>query len=336
VSVELKLSGGRALVRNEHGWWTTITSMSAHPERAPGYICRLKARDGELLIDDLRAGEGWINDPRFGGIGVVGVQLARRLDRHGLGPDDAFGPAERIPTVAGQDSSWEQNNAWPVDGRTLAAVQHGFGVRSCSFSLETQGEGLVKFRVVTFIGDRWSAGLIRVTHTHTVLPQLYVLETKFELLTTPSAMAGPPLFVKEPKVGIGGVRDVREIRVGPNRSDRALPKTFQSAPQPGKPIELGRLRARVTGDGMLDGRWVERASALARFGAVDSHGDDKTWPCNDGKLRSRWELIRWNTGEAAVLLCGWQGGRGPYDCEPLSVAWHGAVAEARIELTVAP
>ena len=108
-------AGDRLIVWNEVGTWQIWKRFTWSADRTrcigPGYIGRVRANDGTLVVDDFYARGGseatWgtINDPQNGGLGCFGFHVARRN---------------------GQTNP--VNYSWDVTGRHQASARGGYGV----------------------------------------------------------------------------------------------------------------------------------------------------------------------------------------------------------------
>jgi hypothetical protein len=317
VTLSFRRTPGRVIWANDLGHFTILTGLGGPV--GPGYISRFKTRSGVLLNDDLRAGSGFINDPRYGGLGTFGWHHARRIDRHGIGPEDQFGAAN-----PGAPSDWLQNNAWPIDGRHLASRCDGFGVTGCVTLHDPEvANGRGRHVLLVEYGDPWDRKIATATYSYTFAREA----VEQRIAVTFRVPAGPPAFVKEPRVCYTAGRPpgftdlyVRQADGRLRRWRGKLPRTGQAQPGPRLRMACGMHPSfHVEVEEAFDG-WAEAAATRPRFGEVDSPGDGIVWDCHGGVPRSRFEMIRWESCESAFLLCAWQGGRGPYDCEPLSRA----------------
>lgn len=320
--------------------WTVGTELrSGRP--APGYVHRFCA-GGRRLLDD---GAGWgnSNDPDFGGIGNFALHHARRR----------AGEAT-LGDYPGFDGSWERNNAWPLDLRWPAADAPG-GVVGARAARVVDGPllepgGAARLGVEVDAGDEWTERLFAVRYSW-----LFRADGSARLTVTydcPGHPDGPPAFLKEPKVclrlgGSGSSPLPREL-VGlapdggpPLRWARSLPRTAQASPRR-RSLEFrcdGRtlLQADVSWSDWAG--WPAAASRREKFAGQDSPME-ALWDCHEGKFRAKTELVGWQSRgapgyrAASFLVCAYQGGRGPYDCEPLYTAY--AAESRRIAIDLLP
>ena len=113
MAVAWEDASDRFIFWNEAGTWQVWKRFARSGARTvgPGYIGRVRAPDGTLVVDDFYARTGaepaWgtINDPQNGGLGCFGFHLARRN-----------GQADPV------------NYTWDVTGRHQASTRGGYGV----------------------------------------------------------------------------------------------------------------------------------------------------------------------------------------------------------------
>jgi hypothetical protein len=317
VTLSFRQTAGRVIWANDLGHWTILTNLGGPV--GPGYISRFKTRAGVFVNDDLRAGEGFLNDPHYGGLGTFGWHHARRLERGELGPDDEFGAA-----VAGAPNDWLQNNAWPVDGRHLASRCSGFGVTAASVELTPRvADGVGRMQVRVVLGDRWDPQIASLLYSYAFRPK----SVGIRLNVAFRVPAGPPAFLKEPRVCFQAGQWAGFERMLVTEASGRLRQWSGSLPRTGQALPGPRVRHVGASHPQIDIEvaeaftgWAEAAAGREQFGAVDGPGDGVVWDCHGGVPRQRFEMVRRANGEATFLLCAWQGGRGPYDCEPLSRA----------------
>ena len=96
------------VLRNRHGEWSVEKRCRTGDGTivGPGYVSRLVAADGTVLVDDVRE-PGPLNDPLFGGLGAFGWHHARGLPGR---------------------TTLRPRNAWEISGRRCALANGGFGV----------------------------------------------------------------------------------------------------------------------------------------------------------------------------------------------------------------
>lgn len=243
---------------------------------APGYVSRAVIR-GRLVVDDVAAGAGYLNDPRFGGIGTFGWQASRDV-----GTDVLSG----MPA-----------NAWPLDGRSAAN-----GVTSSRLLYRTART----LGVEVTLGDPHDSTIARVVYSYTFTRAT----VRCRIRVTFTVPTGLPAFIKEPKVQF--TARSRGLKVNRTRARSFLPGTDQGGAAAEQVIRFDRFTVRL--DRSDFNRWKRAAATRPALAPVDSLGDTVQWAC---PFRAGTELIR-RPGLAAALVTAWQGGRGPYDCEPLA------------------
>ncbi len=320
AAVTLSHSASVTTFTNDQATWSIRTAITA-AGAGPCYVSKVVTRSGRVLVDDSK-GAGYVNDSEFGGLATFGFHLARRI-----------GGRTFI-----DDQPWTENNAWPVDGRT-ANAHDGFGVRAATFlgARMEHGRGVLRCRVS--FGDPWDARLATATYSYVFEPA----RVRLAITVAFRRPAGPTAFLKEPKlafaVGSGG--GFRSISTPSRSCTASLPVTCQSAPS-GPVIFQGPKSLVIAGSAF--GSWDDAAARRPSFGPVDGRGDLVRWNCYGGDPRNvdRWELIGRRTGRGApytsatVLMTGWEGGRGPYDCEPLSRLMVDETQHAAVTFSIKP
>jgi hypothetical protein len=312
--------GDRVVLTNAQGRWTVFTRCVPGVV-GPGYIARLEAGDGRVLVDD-EIGPGTLNDTDFGGLGAFGWHHARGL------------PGEL---------RFDADNAWEVSGRTCASANGGFGV--VASRVVELGDDSLTVEVDLGDGFTYPEPLMRVRYRYAVEPDaVSSWITVTELCGDGSCGRTDELaFVKEPKLvahtGNAFARlDVLDPAVGTVCSARPggpargpiLRTTQCSDPRRAvvrfEPCAPTCLEVEAGGwEGEADGfdAWAVSAATRPAAFPVDTPSiDGVLWPCHGGdpsgaKMR-RWELAGRAGGSVGVLFPAWEGGRGGYDCEPLA------------------
>jgi hypothetical protein len=225
----------------------------------------------------------------------------------------------------GAPSDWLQNNAWPVDGRTFARNCDGFGVRTVTNSFVFNRAEKVDVAMAVVFCDRWEANLCRAQYVW----QFTGREATLDFMADFCTFGQPFAFIKEPKLGfaLDGVKGFRSARA---QWFGQLPKTGHSLPVDDTIRFIG-TPLRLTPTNVFPD-WAEQARKRPSFGPTDGPGDQIVWDAPP--MRQRWEFVRWQTGEGTVLLTAWEGGRGPYDQEPLSRRMVAERHTARVVLQV--
>jgi hypothetical protein len=288
----------RVTVRDGARVYQIATTANGVGNAGPGYIYRA-AKAGRVVVDDSKRGEGNINDPDYGGIGTFGFHLGRKLE----GEQEFVG-----------NRAWHLNNAWPIDGRR-ASARDGFGVRQAK--LLKAGNREVAVRV--WFADPWDPNVAVATYRW----KFKGGKAHLSFTVRFRQPQGPQAFIKEPKLAVSA-SNVPVIRSKSSKWGGALPKTGQSRPTR-FPIGMGSLR--VTPHKIWPG-WVGAASGRPQFGPVDGPGDHVVW--KPGPPTQKWEFIRRANRNGTVLFTGWEGGRGPYDAEPLSRLMVNETRKARL------
>ena len=348
-------AGPRYVFWNEAGAWSVWKRFTWSADRTasvgPGYVGRVRAPDGTLVVDDFyaRGGDagtwGTINDPQNGGPGCFGFHVARRN-----------GQANPV------------NYSWDVTGRHEAASRGGYGVSASRVTASPRvvGSGTdqrveATFEVDLTDGESAAAGKPLATVRYAYSFQQLVVACRVAVVTGPGAALGSPAFVKEPKLvchalgstGPGAPR-YRTLEVlGRDRRPLATVDVW-SLPSPHvKTQQLGqdlRARCRFTdperpglpfevfaesfGDGDAREPWEGSQFGLDRW-AVLANGREQLEPCEPDEayclqgpgrtLTRQWEVARWASAgrnspppptkpQTGVMLHAWEGGSGYPDC----------------------
>ncbi len=310
----------RVLLRNDHATWTVFTECRPGLV-GPGYVARVETPDGHVLVDDA-IGPGTLNDTDFGGLGAFGWHHAR-----------------------GRPGSlrFTADNAWEVSARTCAAENGGFGVSASRLVELAEDSFTVELELSD--GFTYPEPVMRVRYRYLVEPEeLRSWVTVTELCAEGSCGRTDDLaFLKEPKLVAHLTRgyermDVLDARGRPVCSSRPVGppqgpilETTQ-CDDPGRsrvrfePCDPACLEVEAGGwDGAADGfdAWAVAAAARPMAYPEDTPSiDGVLWGChggatNDGRMR-RWELAGRRGRSLGALFPAWEGGRGGYDCEPLS------------------
>jgi hypothetical protein len=348
-------AGARFIFWNEIGAWSVWKRFTRTADRTasvgPGYIGRVRAPDGTLVVDDFYARGGaaatWgtINDPVNGGLGCFGFHIARRNGQ----PDPV-------------------NYTWDVTGRHEAASRGGYGVSASRVARTPRLIGVgaqerveAAFEVDLTDGEAHAANLPLATVRYDYSFQPRHVNCRVRVTTGRGAEVGSPAFVKEPKLvchALGatapGSPVYRTLEVF--RRDRQLLATVDlwSLPSPGvRTQQLGqdtRAVCRFT-DPNLQGLAIEiLAEALGPTGerqpwegseggldrwAVVSNEREQLEDCEPNEayclqgpgrtLTRQWEVARWASAgrnsppppdrpQTGVMLHAWEGGSGYPDC----------------------
>lgn len=325
---------------NAHGTWTVEKRCRREPRTTvgPGYVSRLVAADGTLLVDDVRE-PGPLNDPRYGGLGAFGWHHAR-----GEPGATALGLA----------------NAWEVSGRQCARANGGFGVAGSRVLRRPRAGDLVpELTVEVDLTDAYTQPrpLVRVRYRYRLEPEALVSWVAVTTLCPAGRCGRTPLraFVKEPKLVASVTGGATAETVTYDAAGRPVCRYAGGGPPAGPVLETGqcsaneRLRVRwedagscstrvclevelrdAAGPwegGALD-RWALAAAARPALGRRDTGSiDGVVWDCHApspaADVHRRWETVARRRSDGtplavSVLFAAWQGGRGAFDCEPLS------------------
>jgi hypothetical protein len=313
-------TGGTIIVDNDHGSWLVHTSCLGHG-RGPGYVSRVVTREGRVLVDDPLE-PGSLNDPRYGGLGTFGWHHARGTPR-----------ALRLTG----------DNAWEINGRTCAAANRGFGVARAELVEQPHVvEGSQRFAIAVSFRDAW-ATVMRATYRYRFERDRVRVRVDVEELC-PAGRCGATqdrAFVKEPKVVAHANGSGADYTGTVTLSGDGEPvcRYDGRGPASGPIVATGQCghedRAAVRFEGGTSDALVVRVDdvdfrqwahvASLRPPALDvdtDSGDGVVWSCHGGvpslPLVQRWEVYARESGETGALFPAWQGGRGAYDCEPLS------------------
>jgi hypothetical protein len=324
----------RVVLANASGRWTIYTRCIPGVV-GPGYVARVETVDGRVLVDDA-IGPGTLNDTDFGGLGAFGWHHAR-----------------------GRPGSlrFRRSNSWEISTRACAPANRGFGV-TASRVVERTASSLA---VDVDLSDRYTRPrpIMRVRYRYRVEPNaLRSQVTVVELCGGGRCGRTRKLaFVKEPKLVVhaGPAYDRVEVLDGRGRTVCAtgangprhgpILRTRQCDDPERATVRFGPCRpacldveargwaGRVDG---FDGWAVEAADRPAAYPVDTASTDGVLWPCHGGDpagpMMRRWELAGRRGRSIGALLPAWEGGRGGYDCEPLSRVFGRRGATWRAEL----
>ena len=344
-------------VTNDHGTWTIRTKCLAHGGIATGtgYVSRLVASDGTVVVDDARP-RGTLNDPEFGGLGAFGWHHAR-------------GSVGRLRFTGG--------NAWEISGRMCAVANRGFGVvRTTLAEPPYRDADALRLTIDVELSDAYTfpEPLLHVRYRYRFAADL----VESWIAVTPTCPHGrcgrtrARAFVKEPKL-VAHVTGGGYTRMATFDSAGELVCVYVGGGGPKGPIyDTGqcdapareRLRfdygsATSGANGGCDARpcldvvaksyvdgpttepwhgalqgfdgWALAAAARPAAYRRDTPSiDGVVWGCKgaspaDAGVR-RWEVTGRRDAAGRYLSLGalfpaWEGGRGGYDCEPLARAF---------------
>ena len=328
------------VVTNDAGTWTVRTRCTSGRTLTvgPGYVSRLVAADGTVLVDDRRR-RGNLNDPEFGGLGAFGWHHAR-------------GRPGRL--------RFRTDNAWELSGRICARANGGFGVVRAELVGPLRQDGdAVEFRVDVLFADAYTfpRPLLRAAYSYRFEPT--VVHSRVDLYPLcprgRCGRTGALAFVKEPKL-VAHVTGGGFTRMATFGADGSLACVYVGGGPPTGPIlDTGQCeaptRARLRFDygtatsgaeggcavaACLDvavqqpglDAWARHAARLpAAFHRDTPSIDGIVWNCNGPSPAAsgvrRWETTGRLTSTGRYLALGgifpaWEGGRGGYDCEPLA------------------
>jgi hypothetical protein len=334
VSFE-RVAGGYRFV-NGDGAWTILTSCRRGA--GPGYVARLVTARGVLLVDDER-GPGVLNDPRFGGLGAFGWHAARgRPGRLRLGVDSAWDVSGRgcIPARVVEPPR-----------RTGGAVTFGIdvlpggGAVRVSYRYRFERSGVHAWLLVE---QRCPHGICGPGGRAFVKePKLVVsianLGPRFRRTATfgadgrlvcVSRVLGP---AQGPILRTGQCEAPARARVRFDYGSAASGSRGGCARRPCFNVVMRAWDARAgalpwqNGRAGLDAWAVASARRQAAFHRDTGSIDGVRWGCHGGSpaasLQRRWEASGRRDEHGRILVLGmlfpaWEGGRGAYDCEPLS------------------
>lgn len=348
-------AGQRLIFWNEAGAWSIWKTFTWNAGRTacvgPGYIGRVRAPDGTLVLDDFypRATPlptwGTINDPVNGGLGCFGFHVARRNGQ----PDPV-------------------NYTWDVTGRHEARSRSGYGVSAAKTVRAPRrlGSGSderveAAFEVSFTDGEAAGAGLPLATVRYEYAFFRRLVTCGVAVSTGPGAGVGNPAFVKEPKLvchALGttapGSPVYRTLEVLSAEGASLAKADVWSLPSPGvKTLQIPhdrRARCRFadprlphlvleiladapTAAGAHE-PWEGSTEGLDRW-AVAANGREQLEPCEPDEayclqgpgrtLTRQWELARWASAgrnsppppakpQTGVMLHAWEGGSGYPDC----------------------
>jgi hypothetical protein len=354
-SVRVEERPSSLVVTNEAGTWTVRTRCTSGRKLTvgPGYVSRLVAADGTVLVDDRRR-RGGLNDPEFGGLGAFGWHHSR-------------GRPGRL--------RFRWDNAWELNGRICARANGGFGVVGARLVGPLRHDGdAVEFRVDVLFADAYTfpAPLLRAAYSYRFEPKL--VRSRVDIFPLcPRGRCGrtPALaFVKEPKL-VAHVTGGSFTRMATFADDGTLACIYVGGGPPAGPIlDTGQCetpsRARLRFDHGTDtsgaeggcgdadcldvtveqrglDAWARHAATLpAAFHRDTPSVDGIVWHCNGPSPAAagvrRWETTGRLSRSGRYLSLGgifpaWEGGRGGYDCEPLARPFPTGVPRYSVELS---
>jgi hypothetical protein len=345
----------RFIFWNELGAWSVWKRFTWSADRAasvgPGYIGRVRAHDGTLVVDDFYARKsapqtwGTINDPVNGGLGCFGFHVARRNGQ----PNPV-------------------NYTWDVTGRHEAVSRGGYGVSAARVSRGPRlvGAGAAQtveasLEVDLTDGEAYGAGVPLATVRYDYVVRAREVVCTVAVTTGRGAEVGSPAFVKEPKfvchalgATASGSPQYRTLDVLNRDGQRLVTADLWSLPSPNvKTQQLGhdgRARCRFADPNLPELGIDVLAEALAPTGArepwegsqwgldrwaVVSNEREHLEPCEPDEayclqgprrtLTRQWEVARWASAgrntppppdrpQTGVMLHAWEGGSGYADC----------------------
>jgi hypothetical protein len=315
----------------------------------PGYVSRADALSGTRLVDDLRDA-GPLNDPRYGGLGAFAWHHARgRPGRIRFGARNAW-------EVSGRDCAGANEGFGVARARVVRRPRAADGVPVLVTDVFladrfTYPEPLLRVRyayavrperldariTVTSLCDLGRCGRTRL-RAFVKEPKIVASLTGGRASRTATfddagrlvcqyAGAGPP---EGPVLRTGQCAAYRRMRV---RFDLGSPGTGAE----GGCDLADCLEVEVRGDdGLWEGSgldiWALAAAERPAARRSDTASlDGVVWDCHEASpaadVHRRWETVARRdptAGDGAgrlavsVLFPAWEGGRGGYDCEPLS------------------
>ena len=305
------------MLRNRVADWHVWPRLSWTPDGrvvGPGYVGRVIAAGGEVIVDDVRE-PGTLSDPRYGGLGAFGWQHSR----------------------AGRDEC-------DMHTRVDARRNLDFGVARSEVVRPATADGVairVEFR------DGWQDPVLAVTYDYRVEPEALVCIIEARQLWIDDG-AGQA-FVKEPKIAVAPLPGSSSVEVlavdGRLLREIDLSRLTEPWEQTAQLPEAERARVRFVGsrplevtmlawDGSTAGVWEGAAAGFDRWAQLSegrprrgAGGADYCLGAQGG-LKRRWEVVK-RTAEPAVscLFHGWEGGTGLRDCPDASRAF-GPAGEA--------
>lgn len=338
---------------NEDGTWTIWSKHTKDPLTdavvGPGYIGRMVRTNGQVLVNDFFHGNTNINDPRTGGLGCFGAQLARRNEFYPEGDVYRY--------------TWdltERMNALENGGLGSIATRILDGPRLDEF-------GRAVFTVENELSDTYAYPLpiFRVRRDYRIDASSVKCATTVTMLWNG---IGPALFIKEPKIvahSLGSTDSrspqYRYLEVFERNGKRLRNFDLWKLPDPAVSTRQIRSKDRyrlrfsdtkrnhsfniimATTDGVsvmpwmyapygFD-QWAQNMNQRERFvehcnGRYCLQGPPKNIPEAEAltaTLSRNWEATRWASGKAGsppdpdrpqvgVICPAWQGGTGYPDC----------------------
>ena len=348
-------AGRRLIIKNDAGWWSIWKAFTRDGSATvgPGYIGRVRAASGALVVDDFYARPepesawGTINDPQNGGLGCFGFHIARRNGQ----PDPV-------------------NYTWDVTGRHEASSRGGYGVFASRVVAGPEPAGSagderidVSLEVDLTDGESAQNGVPLATVRYDYSFQRRLVTCAVAVTTGKGARVGTPAFVKEPKLvchALSATEDgsptYRILEIMDRDGDAITQVDLWSLPSPmRRTCQIGhdrRARLRFLDPKQPDLPFEIVAEALADGGGRD-HWDGAKWgfdrwavlsnqreqlePCehdedyclqgppNGTTLTRQWEAARWasrgrnskpppDKPQVGAMLHAWEGGSGYPDC----------------------
>jgi hypothetical protein len=348
-------AGARLIVKNDAGWWSIWKEFTRDGPATvgPGYIGRLRAASGALVVDDFYDRSdpehtwGTINDPQNGGLGCFGFHVARRNGQ----PDPV-------------------NYTWDVTGRHEASSRGGYGVSASRMvaAPKRSGDGAneridISFEVDLTDGEAAHNGVPLATVRYDYSFQRRLVTCAVAVTTGQGAHVGTPAFLKEPKLVCHALSATeaaspcyRNLEIMDRSRDAVAQVDIWSLPSPMRRTQqIGhdrRARLRFLDPKRPDLPFEVGAEALADDGgrtpwdgakcgfdrwAVLSNKRERLEPCEHDEdyclqgppkgttLTRQWEVARWasrgrnskppeDKPQVGVMLHAWEGGSGYPDC----------------------